>query len=104
MTNSAQPVNAQIGEPKQSEVVGIHFLNRMSKLLKTAEDEIVRLKELIPKPCTCHERDSSVCCDTCHAQGFFGHCEKERELDWLTTEIEELMDRRLQIVKDISRG
>ena len=32
-------------------------------------------KELDEEGCTCHERDSSVTCDFCKAQGYYGHME-----------------------------
>ncbi len=34
------------------------------------------------KQCTCHERDSSVTCPACHAEGYFGHMEQHLQEEW----------------------
>jgi len=34
------------------------------------------------KKCTCHERDSSQTCPSCHDEGFFGHNEADLAEEW----------------------
>ncbi len=41
----------------------------------------LRIRETT-KQCTCHERDSSVTCPACHAEGYFGHMEQRLQEEW----------------------
>jgi len=54
------------------------FERACRNLGRESEGDVSRSQ--VDKPvCTCHERDSSITCDACKAEGYYGHMERAPE-------------------------